>query len=44
MNIQASITYMIPKATLFKHVKGQIVIKISTMVSPPAIPYEEEKR
>lgn len=40
---RASKTYNIPKATLFKHVKGQRGVKSSTMGRPTTIPYEEER-
>lgn len=40
---RASKTYKIPKATLFKHIKGLRGVKSKSFGRPTAIPYEEEK-
>lgn len=41
---RASKLFEIPKATLFKHLKGQRGVKSRTYGRPTAIPYEEEKK
>jgi len=41
---RAAKLYIIPKATLFKHVKGLRGVKSQTLGQPTASPFHEEKK
>jgi hypothetical protein len=41
---RAAKLYKIPKATLFKHVKGMRGVKSQTLGRPTALPFHEEKK
>jgi hypothetical protein len=41
---RAAKLYKIPKATLFKHVKGSRGVKSKTLGRPTALPFSDEKK